>query len=352
MKSWAPTARAAASTSASVAVGPAVGDVVAHGAGEQERLLRHVAEPAAVRAEVELGERHAVDQHPARGRVVEAGDQLDDRRLAGAGLADQRHGLGRPGCRGRRRAAASSTALGYWKRTSSKRIAPRHGDRPTGCVGQRDVAWASPSARRSGPSRHAACCHVSNTWESCWIGEKNWSRYRRKAISAPVGERAVLRRAGCRRRARRTSATRRQEQDEREVEGDQALRVEPGVEVLAAELAERPRRCAPRGRRPARPGRPTGSPAGRRSPRRCGPGPGRRPGSTRGGTTRWRRAAAARRRARRAASRQSMKASRPSTPTKLRMLTMALISPVWSSCDSASTSVVMRVMIRPAISRS
>ena len=45
-------------------------------------------------------------------------------------------------------------------------------------------------------------------------------------------------------------------------------------------------------------------------------------------------------------------ASTISTPTKLNRLTTALMSPVWSSWDSASTSVVIRVMIRPAISRS
>ena len=56
MKSWAPTARAASSTSASVAVGAAVGDVVADGAGEEERLLGHVAELAAVGGEVEVAE--------------------------------------------------------------------------------------------------------------------------------------------------------------------------------------------------------------------------------------------------------------------------------------------------------
>ena len=44
--------------------------------------------------------------------------------------------------------------------------------------------------------------------------------------------------------------------------------------------------------------------------------------------------------------------STTSTPTKLRMLTTAVMRPVCSSCANASTSVVMRVMIRPDISRS
>ena len=41
-----------------------------------------------------------------------------------------------------------------------------------------------------------------------------------------------------------------------------------------------------------------------------------------------------------------------STPTRLRMLTSALMSPLWSRFESVSTSVVMRVITRPAISRS
>src|SRR5919108_5243985 len=66
-----------------------VGDVVPDGAREQERLLGDVAELAAVGAEVEIRERMVVDQYPALGRVVEPGRELDDRRLAGAGLADE-----------------------------------------------------------------------------------------------------------------------------------------------------------------------------------------------------------------------------------------------------------------------
>ena len=74
-------------------VGSAVRDVVADGSREEERLLGHVPEPAAVRAQVELGDRRAVDQDLPAGDVVEARDELDDRRLPGAGLADQRNRL-------------------------------------------------------------------------------------------------------------------------------------------------------------------------------------------------------------------------------------------------------------------
>ena len=31
-----------------------------------------------------------------------------------------------------------------------------------------------------------ACCHWSNTCESCWTGAKNWSRYRRNAMTVPA----------------------------------------------------------------------------------------------------------------------------------------------------------------------
>ena len=73
----------------------AVGDVVADRPREEERLLGHVAEPASVGAEVEIGDRLAVDEHAARSDVVEARDELHDRGLPGAGLADERDRLAR-----------------------------------------------------------------------------------------------------------------------------------------------------------------------------------------------------------------------------------------------------------------
>ena len=47
---------------------------------------------------------------------------------------------------------------------------------------------------------------------------------------------------------------------------------------------------------------------------------------------------------------QFRKNSATRTPKKLRMLTSAWMRPLCSNCDKASTSVVMRVMTRPAIS--
>ena len=69
------------------------GDVVGDGAGEQERLLRHDAELAAQRRERDVAHVVAVDADRTRGDVVEAGDELGDGRLPGAGRADERHGL-------------------------------------------------------------------------------------------------------------------------------------------------------------------------------------------------------------------------------------------------------------------
>ena len=73
----------------------AEGDVVGDRAGEEEALLRHDPELPPQRLLRDVAEVDAVDRDAALGRVVEAGDQLRDRRLAGAGVADERDG--RPG---------------------------------------------------------------------------------------------------------------------------------------------------------------------------------------------------------------------------------------------------------------
>ena len=61
--------------------------------GEEERLLGHDAELAAQRGERHVREVVPVDQHPARGRVVEARDQLGHRRLARPRGAHEGHRL-------------------------------------------------------------------------------------------------------------------------------------------------------------------------------------------------------------------------------------------------------------------
>jgi len=52
------------------------------------------------------------------------------------------------------------------------------------------------------------------------------------------------------------------------------------------------------------------------------------------------------------ASCQSTRTSAIAMPTSVMPLTSAVTSPVWKNCDSESMSVVIRVITRPAISRS
>ena len=92
--SVAAAASAAARTCGVAGVGPAVADVGRGVGREDHRVLRHEADPGAVGARVELGDRHAVEQDAAPGRVVVAHQELEDAGLAGAGRA-------RPGPRSR-----------------------------------------------------------------------------------------------------------------------------------------------------------------------------------------------------------------------------------------------------------
>ena len=71
----------------------AVAQVAGDGAGEQERLLRHDRDPAPEQVEVELADVHAVHQDLPPGDVEQPRDQVQQRRLAGAGAADDRGGL-------------------------------------------------------------------------------------------------------------------------------------------------------------------------------------------------------------------------------------------------------------------
>ena len=65
-------------------------DVVGDRPREQERVLQHDAELPAVGAQLERAQVAPVDQDRAVVRVVEAADELRGRRLAAAGLADER----------------------------------------------------------------------------------------------------------------------------------------------------------------------------------------------------------------------------------------------------------------------
>ena len=63
-------------------------DIVADAAGEEHRLLRHVAELVVEGIERVVPDVHAVDKHLALCRVVKARNQAHERRLAAARRAD------------------------------------------------------------------------------------------------------------------------------------------------------------------------------------------------------------------------------------------------------------------------
>ena len=65
------------------------------GAGEEPGVLEHHAEPAAQRAPLRLPEIDAVDPNRAAVDVVEAHQQVHERRLAGTGRTDDRDHLSR-----------------------------------------------------------------------------------------------------------------------------------------------------------------------------------------------------------------------------------------------------------------
>ena len=77
-------------------VRPSVDDVVAHRAMQQRRVLRHHADLRAQALLRRVRDVLAVDQDAAALDVVEAQQQVDDRRLARAGAADEADLLARP----------------------------------------------------------------------------------------------------------------------------------------------------------------------------------------------------------------------------------------------------------------
>src|SRR5439155_6795048 len=68
----------------------AEGDVLGHGAGEEKAFLRHDPELVAQRLLRHVVEVVAIDREPAARRLVEAREELRERRLAGACMADER----------------------------------------------------------------------------------------------------------------------------------------------------------------------------------------------------------------------------------------------------------------------
>ena len=74
-------------------IGTAEAEIGRDRSGEQERLLRHVADLAPQQIGVEVADIDPIDEHLAAARVEQPGDQVDQRRLAGTGAADDRRGL-------------------------------------------------------------------------------------------------------------------------------------------------------------------------------------------------------------------------------------------------------------------
>ena len=122
------------------------GDIVADRVVEQQHLLRHVAEALPPRGEIELLQIDAIDAHGARGRLVEPDQQVDQRRLADAGRADQR----------RDRALARSPGRGPagWAARRRRRTPARTGSigARTARAGRRRPPWPPRSPAAAGTS--------------------------------------------------------------------------------------------------------------------------------------------------------------------------------------------------------
>ena len=132
--------------------------------------------------------RAAVDQDLAAVGLIDAGHDLDQRRLAGAVLAEQRMDLARRGRRTKRRSARAR------RETTSRCCAPRAAGRATSASG----VMLPPSIGR--PARRRSCdARVARAWRA--------RRRRGRIGDERVDARQAGRRRGC--RAARTSRSRR-----------------------------------------------------------------------------------------------------------------------------------------------
>ncbi len=95
MNSCASARLAAATISSWLASRPAVADVVAHRAVKQRGVLGDHADVVAQALLGDVADVLTVDQDASALQVVEAQQQIDQRRLAGARAADQPHPLAR-----------------------------------------------------------------------------------------------------------------------------------------------------------------------------------------------------------------------------------------------------------------
>ena len=178
----------ACQSSSSVASGVAEAQVAGDGAREQERLLRDEPDPAPQVLAAHLADVDAVDQHLAAGGVVEARDQVDQRRLAAAGAADDRGRLARSGAERDVRAGPAPRRPGSGTRRRGTRRRRAGGpDRSgvTGCSGSRIVGSVSRTSWIR-PAETAARGIRMNMKTAVSTANRIWSRYCRNAVRPPI----------------------------------------------------------------------------------------------------------------------------------------------------------------------
>ena len=151
---------------------------------EEEALLRHEDDPVPQRAEPDPPQVDAVDGDLAAGRVHQPGEQLGQRRLAGAGLADDRD----PGPRGdAQRRCRGARARRPGRRTTRRRtrtvIGPRGSSTPSS-PGSATSAGVSmmPMTRRQPATAFCISLRIS---VACWTGIVKRLTRKRKASSSP-----------------------------------------------------------------------------------------------------------------------------------------------------------------------
>ena len=145
-----------------------VADVVGDGAREEERVLEHDPEVARSDAECQVAEVDAVDEHGPARRVVEAWDEVDDRRLAGAGRPDDGECRRRPRPRDRCRGGSRGPSRRRSDAASSMRPVARDKlDRAPAARSRRPGCRAAAKTRS--PPASADC--VSEYSDESWLTE-------------------------------------------------------------------------------------------------------------------------------------------------------------------------------------
>ena len=198
------TALATARSSSRRGTSPRPTDV-AGGKLEAEEVLEGAGQARAPLVGPHAGEGSAVDQDPAGRRLVQLAEQLDERRLAGAVLPDERHHRARRAGRGRRRRARG----GRCRDRRTRR--PRGGCPPAGARARAGrprprARPRSPRARRGAGSRRARCRAGSRSRPPSRRCRRRAARPRRGRAARPPparGARTTRRRSRPRRRRRR-----------------------------------------------------------------------------------------------------------------------------------------------------